>query len=75
MTLEGLGRCLKVTLQTREQEMFCLCRWKDEQTVKRAQTLSKDPHRRERILQSIMHLKTKIQDDPSLDASGLPKTI
>ena len=50
MTLEGLGRCLKVILQTCAPENFRLCRWGDERTVKRAQTGSEDPHRRERKL-------------------------
>jgi hypothetical protein len=37
-----------VTLQTRVAENFRLCRWGDERMVKRAQTVSEDPHRRER---------------------------
>jgi hypothetical protein len=36
-----------VTLQTRATENFRSCRWGDERTVKRAQTVSDDPHRRE----------------------------
>jgi hypothetical protein len=47
MTLDGWGRCLKVTLQTHAPENFHLCRWGDERTVKRAQTVSDDPHWRE----------------------------
>ena len=46
--LRGWGRCLKVTLQTHVPKNFHSCRWGDEQMVKRAQTVSKDPHRRER---------------------------
>ena len=38
-----------MTLQTRVPENFHSCRWGDERTVKRAQTVSEDPHRRERI--------------------------
>jgi hypothetical protein len=37
-----------VTLQTRAPENFRLSRWGDELTVKRAQTVSEDSHRRER---------------------------
>ena len=40
--------CLKVTLQTHAPQNFRSCRWGDERTVKRAQTGSEDPHRRER---------------------------
>jgi hypothetical protein len=50
MTSEGLGEVLKVTLQTRVPENFRSCRWGDERTVKRAQKVSEDPHRRERKL-------------------------
>ena len=39
---------LSVILQTRAPKNFRSCRWGDERTVKRAQTGSKDPHRRER---------------------------
>ena len=46
----GWGRCLKVTLQTCVPENFRSCRWGGERTVKRAQTGSEDPHRRERKL-------------------------
>ena len=46
--LRGWGRCLKVTLQTRAPENFRSCWWGDERTVQRAQTVSEDPHRRER---------------------------
>jgi hypothetical protein len=35
-------------LQTRAPENFHSCRWGDERTVKREQTGSEDPHRRER---------------------------
>jgi hypothetical protein len=31
-------------------ENFSSCRWGDERTVKRVQTVSEDPHRRERNL-------------------------
>jgi hypothetical protein len=48
LLLRGWERCLKVTLQTSAPENFRLCRWGDERTVKRAQTGSEDPHRRER---------------------------
>ena len=48
MTSEGWGRCFKVTLQTRAPENFRSCRWGDERTVKREQTVSEDPHRRDR---------------------------
>jgi hypothetical protein len=44
----GWGRCLKVTLQTNAPENYRLCRWGDERTVKRTQTVSDDPHWRER---------------------------
>ena len=37
-----------MTLQTCVPENFQSCRWGDERTVKRAQTGSEDPHRRER---------------------------
>ena len=37
-----------MTLQTRAPENFRSCRWGDEWTVKRAQTGSEDPYRRER---------------------------
>ena len=37
-----------MTLQTCAPENFRLCRWGDERTVKRVQTVSEDPHRRER---------------------------
>ena len=37
-----------MTLQTCVPENFRSCRWGDERTVKRAQTGSEDPHRRER---------------------------
>jgi hypothetical protein len=37
-----------VMLQTCAPENFRSCRWGDERTVKRAQTGSEDPHRRER---------------------------
>jgi hypothetical protein len=37
-----------VTLQTCAPENFRSCRWGDERTVKRAQTVSEDPNRRER---------------------------
>ena len=37
-----------MTLQTCAPENFRLCRWGDERTVKRAQMVSEDPHRRER---------------------------
>ena len=36
-------------LQTCKPEKFCSCRWMDKWMVKRAQTVSEDPHRRERI--------------------------
>jgi hypothetical protein len=37
-----------VTLQTCVPENFRLCRWGEERTIKRAQMVSEDPHRRER---------------------------
>ena len=37
-----------MTLQTCAPENFRLCRWRDERTVKPAQRVSEDPHRRER---------------------------
>jgi hypothetical protein len=37
-----------VTLQTRAPENFHSGRWGDERTIKSAQTVSEDPHRRER---------------------------
>jgi hypothetical protein len=59
MTSEGLGEVLKVTLQTHAPENFRLCRWGDGRTVKRVQTVSEDPHRRERnfpqVVQEISH--------------------
>ena len=39
-----------MTLQTSALENFRLCQWEDERTVKRAQTVSEDPHLRERNL-------------------------
>jgi hypothetical protein len=38
-----------VTLQTHVLENFRSCRWGDEQTVKRAQTVSEDPRRKRNI--------------------------
>ena len=38
MTSEGLGRCLKVTLQTHALENFRSCRGGAERRVQRAQT-------------------------------------
>ena len=37
-----------MTLQTCAVENFHSCEWRDEQTVKRAQTLNEDPHQCER---------------------------
>ena len=42
-----------MTLQKRAPENFRSCRWGDERTVKRAQTVSEDPHRRERKLNAL----------------------
>ena len=50
MNSEGLG---EVPLQTYAPENFCSCRLGDERTVKRAQTVSEDPHRRERKFSNI----------------------
>ena len=49
-----------MTLQTRAPENFRLCRWGDERTVNRAQTVSEDPHRRERKLQFIFEKLTLV---------------
>jgi hypothetical protein len=38
-----------VALQTRVLEKFCSCQWGDKRTAKHAQTVSEDPHRRERV--------------------------
>jgi hypothetical protein len=46
-----------VTLQTRAAENFRSCRWGDERTVKRAQTVSEDPHRRERNNSKVIIIK------------------
>jgi hypothetical protein len=43
-----------VTLQTHAPEYFHLCRCGDERTVKRVQTVSEDPHRRELDLVDIV---------------------
>ena len=59
MNSEGLGEG-EVTLQTRAQENFRSCWRGDERTVQRAQTVSEDPHRRERKLQYIMISKIDI---------------
>ena len=43
-----------MTLQTQAPENFHLCRWGDERTVKRAQTVSEDPHLRKRKFVNII---------------------
>jgi hypothetical protein len=48
MTSEGLGEVFKGDSADTRPEKFRSCRWGDEQTVKRAQMVSEDPHRRER---------------------------
>ena len=49
-----------MTLQTCAPENFCSCRWGEERTVKRAQTVSEDPHRLER---KFVYQKFKHQND------------
>ena len=61
-----------MTLQTSAPENFRSCRWGDERTVKRAQTGSEDPHRRERKLdidKCISHIYD-IWDEPFLKNSA-----
>ena len=53
---------MKVTLQARAPESFCSCLFGDERTVKRAQTLSKDYHRRERKFISIVIKDEEVED-------------
>ena len=48
MTSERLEEMFKGVSAERAPENFRSCRWGDERTVKRAQTVSEDPHRRER---------------------------
>ena len=47
-----------MTLQKGPPENFHLCRWGDMRTVKRAQTVSEDPHRRERKFSSVLGAAT-----------------
>jgi hypothetical protein len=48
MTSEGLGEVFKGDSAGMCVGKFRSCRWGDQQTVKRAQTVSKNPNRRER---------------------------
>jgi hypothetical protein len=59
-----------LTLQIRSPENFRFCRWGDERTVKRAQTVSEDPHRRKRKFYNNFQiwfvprgLNSKVEDD------------
>ena len=59
-----------MTLQTRAPENFCSCRWGDERTVKRAQMVSEDPHRRERKF-SIKTPAISSQDNVIIQLTGV----
>jgi hypothetical protein len=49
-----------VTLQTHAPENFRLCRWGDERTAKRAQTVSEDLYRRGGIIKRFRTLEPMV---------------
>ena len=56
MTSEGLGEVFKGYSVDTCAGKFPLVSWGDERTVKRLQTVSEDPHRRERKFHSLLLL-------------------